>query len=112
MALFFVTAENVENGLLVGPEQLTMYINQMVIPSLQMLGKWEEEGRIKGGVLAGQRAGAFFCEAASAEDLNQMLQQLPFWGTHRWAVTPLISWRSEVSHAQQLVQQFERWGKR
>jgi hypothetical protein len=93
---FLVTGEYVETGALLSPDHLGPLAQNVILPSLQMLAKWEQDGKIKGGVLAGQRAGAFIVETSSHEEVGQLLASLPFWGIIKWDVTPLQSWASTV----------------
>ena len=74
--LFLVQGEWVEVGALVPPEQVASLIESTVLPSLEMFVRWEEEGRLHGGILAGQRAGVFVLEAASSEEVGQLLASL------------------------------------
>jgi muconolactone delta-isomerase len=91
---FLVRGTFVEAGPLLTPEGLVQLIDQSILPSVEMLAQWQEEGRIRGGVLAGQREGSFVMEADSAEELGQLLSSLPFWGLIKWDVAPLQSFRS------------------
>ena len=59
-------------------------IDQTVGPSLEILTQWEEEGKIRGGIFPGERAGAWVFEADSSEELDGMLTPLPFWGQMKW----------------------------
>lgn len=93
---FFITGEYIEAGALLSPEHLAALAQNVILPSLQILAKWEQEGKIKGGVLAGERAGVFIVEAASHEEIGELLASLPFWGLIKWHVTPLQSWASTV----------------
>ncbi|HLI26266.1 MAG TPA: muconolactone Delta-isomerase family protein [Chloroflexota bacterium] len=102
---FLVTGEWVEHGALLPPEQAAQLLEATVLPSLQTLARWEDEGRLQGGILAGQRAGAYLLEAASAEEVGQLLASLPFWGMVRWSVQPLQSTRSAIQRDQEVAQQ-------
>ena len=93
---FLVTGDYVETGALLSPEYLGPLAQNVILPSLEMLAKWEQEGKIRGGVLAGERAGAFIVEASSHEEVGQLLASLPFWGIVKWHATPLQSWTSTV----------------
>ena len=93
---FFVTAEYVEPGALLPPEALGPLAQHVILPSLEMLAKWEQDGKIRGGVHAGERAGAFVVDASSHDELGTLLASLPFWGLVKWHVTPLQSWSSTV----------------
>ena len=94
--LFLVTAKFVEAGPLLPPEGFVQLLDQTILPSVETMAQWEEEGRIRGGVFSGQREGGFTIEADSAEELGQLLSSLPFWGVLKWDVKPLQSFRSVV----------------
>ncbi len=93
---FLVTAEYVEVGALLPPEAIGPLAQHVILPSLEMLAKWEQDGKIRGGVHAGERSGAFIVDAASNEEVGTLLASLPFWGLVKWDVTPLQSWASTV----------------
>jgi hypothetical protein len=91
---YLVEAENIDG--LIPMKDVPDYINHIVIPSYEQLIKLESENKIKGGLLAGQRAGAFVMEASSPEDLGKMLRAIPFWGMVKWKVSPLQSLKSAL----------------
>ena len=78
---FLVSAEGVDFGGPVDPKQSIASLENVIIPSFQMLEKWEKEGKLTGGNIAGQRAGCFILEASSPEEMSRMLSSLPFWGS-------------------------------
>ncbi len=85
--VFLVRTEYVEVGALMPPEAAVSYVEQVVIPSLEMIARWEQEGRVRaGGIFPGERAGALVMEADSAEEVGQLLGSLPFWGHMNWEV--------------------------
>lgn len=78
---YLVTAEFIDPGSLIPPQQFGHVVEDAVVPSLETIAKLEEEKKIlAAGVLAGARAGVMIVEAASNEELNELLQSLPFWG--------------------------------
>jgi len=91
---YLVEAENIDG--LIPMKDVPDYINHIVIPSYEQLIKLESENKIKGGLLAGHRAGAFVMEAPSNEELGKMLRSIPFWGMVKWKVTPLQSIKSAL----------------
>jgi hypothetical protein len=105
--LFLVTGEFVEPGALLPPEQLIPILEQSILPSIEILVRWEQEGKIRGGVFAGERAGAWVMEAASSEEVGQQLASLPFWGLVKWHVRPLQSFRSTVDRERQVADQIK-----
>lgn len=99
---YLVTAEWVE----VGPlplEKFVPVLDRNIIPSLETLAQWEEEGRIYGGgVYPGEKAGAWVIEAESSEELGRLVSSLPFWGQMKWHVRPLQSTRSAAKREQRV----------
>jgi muconolactone delta-isomerase len=104
---YLVSGTWVEVGALVTPEQVAQFLEQAVIPSLEVFARWEEQGKIVGGVFAGERETAFVLDAGSAEEVGQLLTSLPFWGMMKWQVRPLQSMRSTVEREQGLLQQIK-----
>jgi hypothetical protein len=101
---FLVIGEYVEHGALVPPDQVASIIENAILPSLEILARWVEQGTARGGIYAGERAGAFIVEAESPEALGAMLAGLPFWGIVQWEVRPLQSVRSAVERERSAVQ--------
>ena len=94
-------AENIDG--LIPVTDVPDFINNIVIPSYEQLIKMESENKIKGGLLAGQRAGVFVIEATSNEELGKMLRSIPFWGMVKWKVTPLQSLKSALEQDGQIA---------
>ena len=88
---FLVTIDGSDIGAGMPPQQLVQVIDQMVIPSLEKLAQWEEEGRIHGGGYTAARGGVFMIDADSSEEVDQLLTSLPYWGLVKVDVKPLIS---------------------
>lgn len=98
MARYLVTGEYVDPGPLLPPQQLVQMVEQMVLPSFEMLARLEEQKKILGGgIVAGARAGAFIVDVASNSELNQLLQELPFWGIVKWTAKPLQTFRERAA---------------
>lgn len=91
---YLVTGEWVEVGALLPSEKLVPILDQNVIPGLETLAGWEEEGRIRGGVFAAERGAAWVMEADSSEEVGEQLASLPFWGQMNWHVRALQSFLS------------------
>jgi muconolactone delta-isomerase len=86
------------------PQQVSQMIDTAILPSMEMLAKWEREGRIYGGCFAGQPAGCLIIDAASNEELDELLPMLPFWGLQEWEVTPLASYESTAKRIREMSQ--------
>ena len=63
----------------------------MVVPGVERLAQWEQEGKIHGGSFTGARGSAFVVEADSIEEVDQLVTSLPHWGLVKLDVKPLIS---------------------
>ncbi|HZU11975.1 MAG TPA: hypothetical protein VFB58_03975 [Chloroflexota bacterium] len=85
--LFYVRGEYIDPGALIPPDKALEVIEQAVVPSFQMLA---QNGQVKGGIIAGERAGAFVIEADSPEALDSLMNHLPFFGLVRWEVRALV----------------------
>jgi len=92
--LFLVRAENIDG--LIPMKDVPDYISHIVIPSYEQLIKLESENKLKGGLVAGQREGAFIIEASSNDELGKVLRSIPFWGMVKWKVTPLQTLKSAL----------------
>jgi muconolactone delta-isomerase len=88
--LFLVRGENIDAGYLLPPEQQMGAIEQAVVPSFQQLAQWEQQGKVKGGVVPGERGGGFVVDVESYEELDSMMNHLPFFGLVKWEIKPLM----------------------
>ncbi len=101
--MYLVNGAWVELGAQLHPEQVRSLLESAVLPSLEMLKGWEQEGKIQGGILAGERETTFILHAGSAEEVGELLPSLPFWGMMKWDVRPLQSFASTVTREQALM---------
>ena len=101
---FLVTIDGSDIGAGMPPQQLVQVIDQMVIPSLEKLAQWEEEGRIHGGGYTGARGGVFMIDADSSEEVDQLVASLPHWPLLKVDVQPLISTSALRERAQAVRQ--------
>ena len=88
---FLVTIDGSELGAGMPPERLAQVVEQMVVPSIEQLVQWEQEGRVYGGGYTAARGGVFIMEADSSEEVDQLVTSLPHWGLVKVDVKPLIS---------------------
>ena len=97
---FLVTIDGSEIGVGMPPERLGHIVEQMVVPSIEQLTQWEQEGRIYGGGYTAAKGGAFIIDADSSEEMEQLLTSLPYWGLVKVDVKPLISTSSLLERGQ------------
>ena len=102
---YLVEAENIDG--LVQMKDVPDYVTSLVLPSYEMLIKMENEGKIKGGLIAGQRSGVFVIEANSNDDLGRKLRSFPFWGMVKWRTTALQSFKSALEQDGNIIKAFE-----
>ncbi len=101
---YLVEAENIDG--LIQMKDVPDYVKNLVLPSYELLIKLEEEGKIRGGLIAGQRAGVFVMEADSNEDLGKKLRSIPFWGMVKWKTTALQSFKSAFEQDGGIIKSF------
>ena len=88
---FLVTIDGSDVGVGIPPERLVQVLDQMVIPGIEKLAQWEQEGRIHGGSYTAARGAVFVIDAESSEEVDQLVTSLPNWGLVKVDVKPLIS---------------------
>jgi muconolactone delta-isomerase len=104
---FLVTIDGSELGVGMPPERLAQVIEQMVVPSMEQLAQWEQEGRVHGGGYTAARGGVFIMEADSSEEVDQLVTSLPHWGLVKVDVKPLISTSAMLERAQAMRQRLQ-----
>src|ERR687893_387725 len=104
---FLVTIDGSDIGAGMPPERLAQVVEQMVIPSIEQLAQWEQEGRIHGGGYTAARGGVFMVDADSCEEVDQLVTSLPHWGLVKVDVKPLISTSSILERARAIRQRVQ-----
>ena len=65
--------------------------------SMQLIKLEKSRKILAGGLPVGDRAFVFILEAASNEEVDQMLRNIPMWGSLDWEVTPLQSFSGRAA---------------
>ena len=104
---FLVTIDGSDLGAGMPSERLAQVVDQMVVPSLEKLTEWEQEGRIHGGGYTAARGGVFMIDADSSEEVDQLVSSLPYWGLVKVDVKPLISTSAMLERAQAMRQRLQ-----
>jgi hypothetical protein len=86
---YLVIGDYIDPGLLAPPQQTAKLIENAVLPSFDILAKWEAEKKVSGGLYVGERKVVFIIEAESNDELDKFLYTLPMWGVLKWTVSPL-----------------------
>jgi muconolactone delta-isomerase len=75
-----------------GPQEGIPFIEQYILPTLELCKKLEAEKKIvAGGPLSGAVALSLIVSADSAQDLDGIVTSLPVWPLMETTVTPLTS---------------------
>ena len=104
---FLVTIDGSDVGVGLPPERLGQVMNQMVIPGVEQLAQWEQEGRIHGGGYTAARGNVFVIEADSVEEVDELVTSLPHWGVVKVDVKPLISHGALLERARAMGQRLQ-----
>jgi hypothetical protein len=79
-------------------------VENVAIPSLQVLAKLESDGKIvAGGVHTAARTGTMIVEAASHQEVDELIGHIPFWGLLHWTVTPLVGFGDRAKFESGLI---------
>jgi muconolactone delta-isomerase len=104
---FLVTIDGTDLAAGMPPERLAQVVEQMVIPSLEQLARWEQEGRIHGGGYTAARGGVFIVDADSSDEVDQLVTSLPYWGLVKVEVKSLISHDALLERARAVGQRLQ-----
>ena len=104
---FLVTLDGSDLGVGMPPERLGQVLDQMVIPGIEKLAQWEQEGKIHGGGWTAGRGHVFMIDADSSEEVDQLVTSLPHWGVGKVDVQPLISTSALLERARAMRQRVQ-----
>jgi muconolactone delta-isomerase len=102
--LFLVQFEYVEPGPTYSPRQVTNMVENTILPSIEAVVRYEEEGKIRAaGIVAGSKASAMIVDVSDNDELSTVVQSLPFWSIMRVRVTPLQAFSSRLEQERNAV---------
>ena len=80
------------------PEEVVEVLEKGILPTFEVLMKLEAENKIvAGGLPVGDRSFVFIIEAASHDEVDQLLRSIPAWGVLTWEVTPLQTFSARAA---------------
>src|SRR5499427_1349789 len=86
------------------PEQAIALLEGTVIPACEYVIRLKAEGKVlAGGVLVGDRAFVCIIEAASNDEADRIVREMPTWGVLEWKVTPLQSFEGRAEIERKVV---------
>lgn len=90
------------------PQEAVNILESIVIPSFDALIQLEKQGKIlAGGLPVGDRAFVFIMEAASNAEVDELLRNLPMWGSLKWKVTALQSIEGRATKERDVIQKIK-----
>ncbi len=106
---YLVTMDFVDPGPLLPPQQFVEMSRQAVLPGHEAIINLKSEGKIlAGGFPVRERAVAFILQTDSPEELDALLQEVPFWGIVKTKVTPLQDFEARRNQDRRLLEQMEQ----
>ena len=98
-------AEATRGPLPASPEQMVALLEGTVIPHFDYMIRLRTEGKILAvGLPVGDRAFVCIIEAASNDEADRLVRDMPAWGLLDWKVTPLQSIEARGEMERKVVQ--------
>ncbi len=98
---YLVEMRLAEYGRPTGPQDGVAFIEQYVLPSLNMCKKLEGEKKIlAGGPISGSIGFAMIMEVGSVQELDELVESLPIWPRMTTTVVPLTSFDGRAAAVQ------------
>lgn len=91
------------------PEETLEVLEKGILPTFDALMELEENNKIvAGGLPVGDRAFVFVAEAASNEELDRMLRNIPAWGVLKWEVSALQTFAGRAAQEREIVEDLKK----
>jgi hypothetical protein len=98
MVEYLVDMRIADSGRSTTPAEGLVFIEQYVLPTLDLCRKLQSEQRIvAGGPIGGAVGLAFIIRADSARDIDDIVGGLPLWPRMVTTVTPLTTWEDRAA---------------
>ena len=105
---YLVTMEFVEPGPLFAPQQLGQMVADTILPSFDLLAELQTKNKVvAGGVLVGTRTASFVVEADTHDELDQLLEGIPWWGVMKTTVAPLQGFAQRAENDRALMERIK-----
>ena len=105
---YLVTMEFVEPGPLFPAQQLGQMVEESILPSFDLLATLQADGKVlAGGVPAGSRTAVFIVEATSHDELDQLVEGIPWWGVMKTTVAPLQEFAKRAANDRVLLERIK-----
>ena len=91
------------------PEEAVKILDETVLPSFDYLIKLEKDKKIiAGGLPVGDRGFVFIINASSNEELDQLLRDIPMWGSLDWEIFPLQSFKGRADYERNALKELKK----
>lgn len=95
---YLVQMRLADSGRSTSPREGLSFIEQYVLPTLELCKKLQEEKKIlAGGPVSGAIALAMVIRAESIQELDELIGSLPIWPRMETTVTPLTSFEGRMA---------------
>ena len=95
---YLVDMRLADSGRSTTPAEGLTFIEQYILPTLDLCERLEREGRIvAGGPVSAAVALSFIIRADSAREIDDIVGSLPVWPRMITAVTPLTTWKDRAA---------------
>jgi len=87
---YFIEMKLADSARPKSPQDGVAFIEGFVLPSLEIMVKWQKEGQVLGGgPVAGTIALALIIKVESVQELDELCESLPLWPVMETRVVPL-----------------------
>ncbi len=94
---YLVEMKLADSGRSTSPQEGLTFIEQYVLPTLEICKKLQEEKKIvAGGPVSGAIALAMVMRAESTQELDELIESLPIWPRMETTVIPLTSFEGRM----------------
>jgi hypothetical protein len=95
---YLVNMHLADSGRSTTPAEGLIFIEQYLLPTLDLCDQLEREHRIiAGGPVSGAVALSFIIRADSAREIDDLVTSLPIWPRMVTTLTPLTSWKERAA---------------
>ena len=93
------------------PEQAITLLEGTIIPHFEYMVELKSQGKLlAGGLPVGDRAFVCIIEAASNDEADRIVRDMPAWGVLEWKVTPLQSVEARAEMERKVLQTLKAGG--
>ena len=85
------------------PSEAVAALEEELLPTFDALMKLEAAKKIVGGMPVGDRTFTFILDAASNDEVDRLLRDLPAWGQLKWEIKPLQSFQARATKERSIV---------